>query len=137
MYFFILIVLRVTTRRILRSATPLDLVVIFLFGGFTLPSLLVNDQSMTGALIGLSTVAGLHFGLSRLRTHFPVVGRLTEGTPVTIYAGQNFDHNQMWRSRVTMADVESEMRTSGITSIADVDRVVIEHNGGISILVRD
>ena len=37
MYVFILVVLRVTTRRILRSATPLDLVVIFLLG-FAMPS---------------------------------------------------------------------------------------------------
>ena len=32
LYFVILIILRMTTRRILRSATSLDLVVIFLFG---------------------------------------------------------------------------------------------------------
>jgi uncharacterized membrane protein YcaP (DUF421 family) len=70
MYFFILVVLRVTTRRILRSATPLDLVVIFLFGGLAMPSVLSNDTSMTAAILGMATVAGIHFSLSRMRTRW-------------------------------------------------------------------
>lgn len=117
MYFFILAVLRVTTRRILRSATPLDLVVIFLFGGLSMPSVLANDLSMTGAILGMATVAGLHFGLSALRMRWPVIGMLTDGTAVRVYAADGFDENQMVRSRITMQDIKAEMRQSGITSL--------------------
>ena len=84
LHVFILIVMRVTSRRILRSATALDLVVIFLFGGVALPSLLAGDQSLTGAILGMSTVAGMHFTLSRLRMRFPVVGMVTAGTSLRL-----------------------------------------------------
>lgn len=133
-YLVILVLLRLTTRRILRSATPLDLVVIFLFGGLAMPSVLDNDMSLTGAILGMSTVAGLHFALSRLRTRWPIIGRLTEGTSVVIYAGNGFDENQMLRSRLTRQDVEAQMRDSGIRDISQVERIVVEHNGGISIV---
>jgi uncharacterized membrane protein YcaP (DUF421 family) len=136
MYFFILVVLRVTTRRILRSATPLDLVVIFLFGGLSLPSVLANDTSMTGAILGMATVAGVHFSLSTLRMRWPVVGMLTEGTAVRVYAPGGFDENQMMRSRITMQDIEAEMRQNGITSLDGVRSIVVEHNGGISVLPK-
>lgn len=133
-YLVILILLRLTTRRILRSATPLDLVVIFLFGGLAMPSVLDNDMSLTGAILGMATVSGLHFGLSRLRQRWRVVGMLTEGTSVVIYRDGGFDENQMLRSRLTRQDVEAQMRDSGIRDIAQVERIVVEHNGGISIV---
>ena len=136
MYFFILIVLRVTTRRILRSATPLDLVVIFLFGGLAMPSVLSGDMSMTAALLGMATVAGIHFSLSRMRTRWPVIGMLTEGTSVVIYANNGFDENQMLRSRITMQDVEAEMRQSGATTLEKVDSIIVEHNGGITVMTK-
>ena len=133
-YLVILVLLRLTTRRILRSATPLDLVVIFLFGGLAMPSVLDNDTSITGALLGMATVSGLHFSLSRLRQRWPVVGKLTEGTSVVVYAGGNFDENQMLRSRLTRQDIEAQMRDSGIRDISHIERIVVEHNGGISIV---
>lgn len=136
MYFFILIVLRVTTRRILRSATPLDLVVIFLFGGLAMPSVLSGDMSMTAAILGMATVAGIHFSLSRMRTRWPVIGMLTEGTSVVIYAKDGFDENQMLRSRITMQDVEAEMRQSGATTLEKVDSIIVEHNGGITVMTK-
>lgn len=134
MYLFILIVLRVTTRRILRSATPLDLVVIFLLGGFAMPSILSNDMSMAAALLGMSTVAALHFSLSRLRMRWPVVGMLTEGTSVVIYANGAFDENQMSHSRITRQDVEAEMRETGLRTLREVERIIIEHNGKIAVV---
>ena len=137
LYVFILIVMRLTTRRILRSATALDLVVIFLLGGFSVPSLLDNDMSLTAAVLGMSTVAGMHFTLSRLRRRFPLVGMLTEGTSVRIYAPSGFDENQMLRSRITMQDVAAEMRQQGVLSLNAVEAIIVEHNGAISVLPRE
>ena len=136
MYVLILFVLRVTTRRILRSATPLDLVVIFLFGGLAMPSVLSNDMSMTGAVIGMSTVAALHFSLSSLRMRWPVIGMLTEGTSVVVYADGRFDENQMSRSRITRQDVEAQMRDSGTRELDRVEKIIVEHNGGITIVEK-
>ena len=128
--------LRVTTRRILRSATSLDLVVIFLLGGFAMPSILNGDQSLTGAMLGMSTVAGLHFALSRLRTRWPLVGQVTEGTAVSIYARQGFDENQMLRARLTMQDVVAEMRQNGLSDLSEVESIIVEHNGAITVLPK-
>ena len=129
--------LRVTTRRILRSATALDLVVIFLLGGFSVPSLLTSDTSLTGAVLGMSTVVGMHFALSRLRTRFPLIGMLTEGTSVRIYAPGGFDENQMLRSRITMQDVTAEMRQQGALALDEVEAIIVEHNGSITVLRKE
>lgn len=67
--------------------------------------------------------------LSRLRQRWPVVGKLTEGTSVVVYAGGDFDENQTLRSRLTRQDIEAQMRNSGIRDISHIERVVVEHNG--------
>ena len=84
----------------------------------------------------MSTVAGMHFALSRLRMRFPIVGMITEGTSVQIFAPSGFDENQMARSRVTMQDVVSEMRQQGVRDLEEIDAIIIEHNGAISVLPR-
>jgi uncharacterized membrane protein YcaP (DUF421 family) len=76
--------LRITTRRMMRSATPRDMAVIFLFGSLAVPCVLGDDKSIAGATLGIFTIAGLHFGLSALRMRWPLIGRIREGTSVVI-----------------------------------------------------
>ena len=86
MYLVVLILLRITTRRIMRSATPLDMVVIFFFGGVATPPILGDDRSITGALVAACTLAGLHTLLSYLKRVWPVIGMITEGNPVVVFS---------------------------------------------------
>ena len=69
-----------------------------------------------------------------MRTRWPVVGMLTEGTSVIIYAKNGFDENQMLRSRITMQDVQAEMRQSGAATLDEVSSIIVEHNGGITVV---
>ena len=94
-----------------------------------MPSILSNDTSMTGAVLGMSTVAAFHSRCSRLRMRWPVVGMLTEGTSVVVFQDGAFDNNQMSRSHITRQDVEAEMRESGVPKLGDIERIIIEHNG--------
>ena len=100
MYLIVLILLRLTTQRIMRSATPLDMVVIFFFGGMAVPPILGDDRSITGAVLALCTIAGLHMVLSHLKRIWPTIGMVTEGNPVVIYSNGTWDDEQMRRRRV-------------------------------------
>lgn len=134
MYLVVLIILRVTTRRIMRSATPLDLSVIFLFGGMAVQPILGEDRSITGALLAIGTVAVLHTGISSLKLRWPTLARITDGTPVIIYTKGSWDLEQMRKMRVQEQDVLAEARLSGLRSLDEAESVIVEHNGGITIM---
>jgi uncharacterized membrane protein YcaP (DUF421 family) len=136
MYLFVLIVLRVTTRRLMRSATPLDMAIVFLIGGLGIQPVLGEDRSITGAMLAVATISSLHIALSRLRHWAPTIGKVAEGTPVMIYANGAWDLTEMGRLRVQQRDVVAEMRQQGIREVADVHCVIVEHNGGITILPK-
>jgi uncharacterized membrane protein YcaP (DUF421 family) len=137
MYGVVLLLLRVTTRRIMRSATPLDMAVVFLFGGMAVQPILGADRSITGALLAACTVAGMHLAVSRLKLWWPVVGQVAEGTPVVIYSNGTWDWNQMHRLRIDERDVVAEMRQNGVRSFAEVQSAIIEHTGGITIVPKE
>lgn len=136
MYLVILIILRVTTRRMVRSATPLDMAIVFMIGGLGIQPILGEDRSITGALLAIATISGLHMALSHLRLWAPVVGHIVEGTPVVVFSNGEWDRKEMRRLRVQEQDVLSEMRQKGITSLDRVQSAIIEHNGSISLVSK-
>ena len=136
LYLVVLILLRITTMRIMRSATPLDMAVIFLFGGIAVPPILGDDRSITGALLAAATLAGLHTTLTHAKRLWPTVGMITEGNPVVVFSNSTWDEAQMRRLRVDPRDVMAEMRQKGLLHLNEVQSAIVEHNGAITIVPR-
>jgi uncharacterized membrane protein YcaP (DUF421 family) len=137
MYLVILTILRMTTRRMMRTATPMDMGIVVLIGGLGLQPILGEDRSITGSMLAIATISGLHVGLSYLPLWMPRLGQIVQGTPVVIYSNGHWDTREMQRLRVQEQDVLAEMRQKGINSLESVQSAVVEHNGGISIITRE
>jgi uncharacterized membrane protein YcaP (DUF421 family) len=136
MYLVVLFTLRMTTRKIMRTSTPLDMVVIFLVGGMAVQAGLAGDQSITGVMLGISTVAGMHLLISFGKLHWPLVGMISDGTPVVLYSKGRWARGEMKRLRVQEQDVYAEMRQNGHRKIEEVETATIEHNGALTILAK-
>jgi uncharacterized membrane protein YcaP (DUF421 family) len=136
MYLFLLVTLRLTTRRVSRSMTPLDMVVLFLFGGLAGQAILGQDRSITNSLLAVGTVSAIHLSINMLKLHFPIIGRLTEGTPVVVYEAGEWDHEKMKRLRIYQGDILIDVRQNGLGGMDKVSHVVVEPNGGISIIKK-
>jgi uncharacterized membrane protein YcaP (DUF421 family) len=136
-YFVLLFVLRVTTRRVLRSATPMDLVLIFVFGGVGVQAILGEDRSITTMLLSLATFSLLHVGISAAKRRWPAIGLYTEGAPTVVYRDGEWDQRSLRSLHMAERDVMTEVRQSGKRSMGEVELVVAEHNGGISIISKE
>ncbi|MFW2829385.1 hypothetical protein [Sphingomonas sp. ID0503] len=73
-YFVLLFVIRTTSRRVLRSATPMDLVLIFVFGGVGVQAILGEDRSISAMLISLETFSLLHTVIAAAKRRWPYIG---------------------------------------------------------------
>jgi uncharacterized membrane protein YcaP (DUF421 family) len=135
-YFVLLLVLRVTTRRVLRSATPLDLLLIFMFGGLGVQAVLGNDTSATSAVLAMGTFAVLHVMIVALKMRWPKLGLVTEGAPTIVYRDGEWDDRSLQMLRMARRDVVTEIRQGGLRSMDQVEMVIAEHNGGISVIEK-
>lgn len=136
LYLVVLFTLRMTTRKTMRSSTPLDMVVIFLVGGMATQAILTGDQSITGVVLAIATVAAMHMLISAAKLRWPVMGFISDGSPVVIYSDGRWAREDMRKLRVQEQDVFAEMRQNGHESIDEVATAVIEHNGALTILAK-
>jgi uncharacterized membrane protein YcaP (DUF421 family) len=135
-YLFVLLLLRITTRRIIRSATAADMVIVFVFGGFAIQAVMGDERSVTAACLALVTVTFVRFGLQQAMTAWPVIGMLTEGTASVVFANGEWNDARLRELRVERRDVLAEMRQKGLRRFDQVETVVMEHNGGISVIEK-
>jgi hypothetical protein len=120
-YVILLAILRITTHRVSRTMTPLDMVIVFLFGGLSSQAVLAGDQSITAAVIAVSTISLAHIAVSTMKIRWPGLGRVAEGTPSIVFANGQWDEKRLREMRIYKGDVLAEMRQRGISHLADVN----------------
>jgi uncharacterized membrane protein YcaP (DUF421 family) len=135
-FFFIFLVTRIVGRRQLSTLEPFDLILLVVLGDLVQQGITQSDESVTGTLIVISTIALLSVAVSWAAFRFKALRPITEGEPIVlVHDGQPIPRN-MRRERITLADIQEEARNSQIASIADVRWAILENNGQISCIPR-
>ena len=132
-YLAFLVMVRVFGSRILAAWSTFDAVVIIMFGAVAGRVIIGHPPTLSAGLIGLLTLMAMEalFGaVRRVRS-----ARLAiTASPVVIMAhGQRVD-DAMRRQHVTGADLASALRRAGVTALDQVQCVIVEPTGALSIL---
>lgn len=137
LYWFILLVIRITPRRTGNITTPFEYILVFLQGGMAIGVIVVDDHSLMNALIGISTIALNHTGVALLKQKSERFGRVVDGTPVVMYEKGKWHKERMEHVLVQPQDILTSARMQNVSSIEDVKLAILERNGGFSILKKD
>jgi uncharacterized membrane protein YcaP (DUF421 family) len=133
-YFFLLLIVRVLSRRPGGQLTLFEFVIVFLIGGVIILSTVGKDRSITNCGTAILTVGLLHWGVSSIKNKHPQVGAIVDGTTLTLLKKGEWQLEVMRGMRIDREDVMAAARTKGIHSIRDVAYAVLERNGAISII---
>lgn len=100
-----------------------------------------------GAIVGATATGGVRFidgflGLSVLFALRLIVAvsrpqglsRLVDNSPVIVMVGQQVLSEHLERSKLTEEDLTQSLRKAGITSLSQVELVVMERDGSISVM---
>jgi len=135
-FFFIFLVTRIVGRRQLSDLEPFDLILLVVLGDLVQQGITQSDESVTGALIVISTIALLSVAISWVSFRFRSVRVLTEGEPIVlVHDGRPIERN-MRRERITIEDIREEARRAQVASIADLRWAILENDGNISCIPR-
>lgn len=133
-YFFLLLTVRVLTRRPGGQMTLFEFVIVFLIGGVIILATVGKDRSVTNCAIAILTIGLLHRSVSYLKSRFPIVGAIADGTPLVLIRDGRWVLQSMRNARIDPEDVMAAARTKGIQTIFQVKYAILERNGGISIV---
>lgn len=135
-FFFVFLVTRIVGRRQLSDLEPFDLILLVVLGDLVQQGITQSDESVTGTLIVISTIALLSVGVSWISFRSARLRRITEGEPIVLVQDGHPIERNLRRERITLADIQEEARQAQIVSLADIQWAILENDGKISCIPR-
>ena len=134
-YFFLLLMFRISGKRTLTENTNFDLVLLLIISETTQQAMVDSDHSVTNAFLLIVTLVGASVVLSVLKQRFPRVERWIEGTALVIMENGKLHRDRMDKVRVDEADIlESARKLQGLERLDQIKYAIVERDGEITIV---
>jgi len=131
------LLLRLLGKREIGQLTPFELVVIVVMGDLVQQGVTHNDFSLTGSILAIATFAFWALVMSWATYLSPRLETLLDGRPQVVIRNGELIQANLRRDRMTLAEVEAEMRLAGIAQMQDVAWAILETQGKISFIRKD
>jgi uncharacterized membrane protein YcaP (DUF421 family) len=135
-FFFVFLITRIVGRRELGSTEPFDLILLVVLGDLIQQGVTQSDNSVTGALLVISTLALLTVGVSYASLRFRRLRPLLDGDPLILVENGKPHTENLRRQRLQLGEVLAEARLQQITQLDDVQWAILETSGQISIIPK-
>jgi uncharacterized membrane protein YcaP (DUF421 family) len=130
-YFFLIVGLRLAGKRELAQLNPFDLVVLLTLSNTVQNAIIGDDNSVTGGLIGATTLLAVnHFVVRYLYDH-KEIDRLVEGEADVLIENGVIQMERLKQELITVEGLEAAAHKQGFASLDDVERAILEPGGGI------
>ncbi len=135
-YFFLVAGLRLAGKRELAQLNPFDLVVLLLLSNTVQNSIIGNDNSVTGGLVGAATLLALNWLVVRFLFKHERVDRLVEGEGDVLIEAGRIRKERLEKELITLAELEEAAHKQGFGSLDEVERAVLEPGGSLTFIAR-
>lgn len=135
-YVFLVIGLRLAGKRELAQLNPFDLVVLLTLSNTVQNAIIGNDNSVTGGLIGATTLLAVNYMVVRFLFKHEKLERLVEGDADVLIEDGEIKHDRLRKELITLPELEMAAHKQGFSSLDDVDRAVLEPGGTISFFAK-
>jgi uncharacterized membrane protein YcaP (DUF421 family) len=136
-FFFVFALTRLLGRRELSSLEPFDLILLVVVGDLVQQGVTQSDNSVTGALLAISTIGLLTVVLSYASFKWRRLRPVLTGEPIVLIEDGETVEPNLRRQRLTVEEVEAEARLAEISSLGEVRWAILETDGRISFVKRD
>jgi uncharacterized membrane protein YcaP (DUF421 family) len=136
-YLFLLLGFRLAGKRELAQLNAMDLVVLLLISNTVQNSIIGNDNSITGGVVGATTLLLANYLTVRYLFAHPKFDRLIEGSPTVLMADGHLNRSAMQKELVTRTELQVAAHRQGFGSLGEVEQAVLEPSGVISFTGKD
>jgi uncharacterized membrane protein YcaP (DUF421 family) len=128
-FIFLAAALRLGGKRELGQINVLDLAVLLLASNALQNALIGEDNSVTGGVIGASTLFVANYFFVRLTYRNAKARRILEGTPSVLLRNGEADDEALRKEAITKTELVDIALQHGFSDLHDVGLIVIETNG--------
>jgi uncharacterized membrane protein YcaP (DUF421 family) len=135
-FFFLLALTRGLKRRSLADMAPFEMLLLVVVGDLVQQGVTQEDSSITGAVLGVSTIAFWVTVTSYVTWRSERVARLIDGVPIVIVQNGQPVMPALRLERLPIAEVLEAARQSGLADLSSVEVAVLEPSGRISFITE-
>ncbi len=133
-YAGLVVILRISGKRTLSKMNAFDFVVTVALGSILATTLLSKDVPLANALVALAWLIGLQWLVAWLAVRSPAWCKLIKSEPRLLALRGELNEPALKRERITAEGIYAALRSAGHGSLEDVEAVVLETDGSLSVI---
>ena len=135
-YAFLLVALRIGGKRELGQLNTMDVIVLFAVANAVQNGIIGEDNSITGAVIGATTLFVVNEAVALASARSTRVHRVLVGAPTVLVQDGEPVERALRRERISLDDLLQAVVQQGYSSLEEVQHCVIEPGGQIVVTAR-
>lgn len=136
MYAFVVVCLRIMGKRQIAELEPSELVVTIIISDIATDPINDPGKPFVTALIAITVLLFFEVVLSYLAYKNISIRSLLYGKPSTFYSNGKINQKEMENQRFSIGDLLEEVRNNGAASLKEVEHIVMETNGNVSVILN-
>lgn len=137
LFVMLVVIFRLTGKRSVGEITVFDFLLLLVVSEAASGALLADDSSFTGSLLAVITLVGCDVAMSLVKQRWPRIERMLDDVPVVLYQDGRLKQERLEKERIGVDDIlEAARQVHGLERLDQIDKVVLERRGVISIIPR-
>ncbi len=135
-YFTLIISLRLMGKRQLGELQASEFIITLMLSEIAVSPIISESTPLSHALISVFLLLAIEIAVSHLLLRCNVLKRFFYGSPSIIMRKGKIDQDEMKKQRLEIDELLSELRQKGYSSLEDINYVILEENGKISVFPK-
>ena len=136
-YAALILFLRISGKRTLSKMNAFDLIITVALGSTLATILLDKDISLIEGITALFLLVLLQYIVAWISVRAAFFNKLIKSEPQLIYFQNEFLASAMKKERIRESEIYQASRTQGFATMEEVEAVILETDGSISILPKE
>ena len=128
-YLCLVLFLRLFGKRELAQLNPFDLVVLLCLSNTVQNSIIGDDNSVSGGIVGVFALLSINYLLSRIVFRVPKLSTILQGNQTVLIRHGKVDREAMKQEVLTELELKSVLHKQGLGDYSQVEKCVLEGNG--------
>lgn len=137
LYISVIIAMRIMGKRTIGEMHPTEMVVSIMISDLATVPMQSKSTPLSDGIVPIFTLVVLELVFAFLVLKSRSVRRLLVGRSCKVTKGGKLLEKEMANLKITVDDIEEQIRINGYTSLKDVEEIVIETNGQVSVIGKD
>ena len=135
-YAGLILILRIAGKRTLSKMNAFDLVVTVAIGSTLATVITSKDVALAEGLLALALLVGLQVLVAFLTSRLAWANQLVKSEPKLLLRDGQPLMREMRRERITHDDLQAAAREQGVGDLGDVQAIILEASGELSVIPR-